>query len=166
MGCHTWFYKKLNPQPTWDEIKSTVLEKYVRENIKSFKQMIDGTLDEELKKAYPEWNSDLGNKHLPLYLRWERIIEKNLCKIAVCNKYSDICIDLTDFHNGIFYKNSDGLPHDLFRIGGYPNDKLFSYDETITYIKQHHHEMAFTDDWEKNLKIFWDKYPDGMIDFG
>lgn len=52
--------------------------------------------------------------------------------------------------------------HDLFRIGGYPETQLFSLDETIDFIGQNQLKKV---DYLSIFK-FWQKYPDGLIEFG
>ena len=70
------------------------------------------------------------------------------------------------------YIECDKEYHDLFRIYGYPNDALFSYAETLEYIKKYEKEnntivpLLMNDDTGKTyLEEFWEKYPDGMINF-
>ena len=68
--------------------------------------------------------------------------------------------------------SDDSLPHDIFRIGKYRSDRLFSMEETLNFIKKnkdeilHYHHMVEGKDWKQNLEKFWNQYPDGMISFG
>jgi len=77
MGCHTWFYKKLNPQPSSDELKKL--------------------------------------------------------------KVNDLIVK----RNGLFYICDNTLPHDLFRIGNYPDDELMSMDETMDFIEKNKDKIYF-----------------------
>ena len=52
--------------------------------------------------------------------------------------------------------------HNLFRVSGYPEDILFSLEETKAFISKNNIEKVF---WE-DLVEFWQVYPDGMILFG
>jgi hypothetical protein len=70
-----------------------------------------------------------------------------------------------------FYRNKEYLNkqldcefHDLFRAG-YDEDKvLTSLEETLSYIKENNCKtFEYT---EKGLKEFFNKYPDGVIEFG
>ena len=54
----------------------------------------------------------------------------------------------------------------MFRKYGYPQDKLFSLEETLAYINNPENECVINDNTFKWLEEFWAKYPDGMIDFG
>ncbi len=57
--------------------------------------------------------------------------------------------------------------HDLFRVPHYPDDKLGSYRETLSFIESNSKRVYFPDDLlEERLKEFWNKYPDGLITFG
>jgi hypothetical protein len=165
MGCHTWFYKKIKPQPTYQEVKEQVLERFVDGNIELYQQMIDGTLEDDIKDAYPEWNKEMGMRYLPVMERIRRRIEGDFCKVAVCNRYEHD-EDLTTFEFDTFYVSTDELPHDLFRIGHYPENKLYSLYQTMKFINENKEKMSFCDDWEKYLQEFWMKNPDGMIQFG
>lgn len=60
----------------------------------------------------------------------------------------------------------NSLPHDMFRLGGYPEDVLTSFEETMKYIEERKDKMSFTDNWETKLKKFWDENPNGFIEFG
>jgi hypothetical protein len=160
MGCHTWFYKKVNPQPIYEEVKQYYL-KDVDESIKLYQQMIDDTLDANIKEAYPDWTVEMGMKYLPIFERIKRIVEKNLCQVAVCNRYRHNN-HLTVYANGNFYEYTHDLTHDVFRIGNYPNDNLFSLEDTLSFIEKnkdkiyHYHFNNVTNqDWKEQLEEFW-----------
>ena len=57
-------------------------------------------------------------------------------------------------------------PHDLFRIGSYPGDKLLSLEQTLAFIDRYKDSMTFSENWEQRLKEFWSKNPNGVIEFG
>lgn len=63
------------------------------------------------------------------------------------------------------YTDSD-TPHNLFRIGGYPNDKLLSLEQTMNFIERNKERISFTENWETKLKNFWSENPNGVIEFG
>ena len=165
MGCHTWFYRKLNPQPTYQMVKQDVLDMFEK-NRELYVQMIDGTLDEDLKEAYPEWDMETGLKVLPIIERTIHMVEGGFCKVAVCNRYVHEDL-LTVFVNENFYVSDYNLPHDLFRIGKYPKNRLFSLSETMEFIEKNKENVYFyIDDFENHLNKFWSENPDGMIEFG
>ena len=163
MGCHTWFFKIVDPQPTWKEVKAFKLDNIDR-SIELYHQMIDDTLDADLKDAYPEWNKEYGERLIPICNRMRRMVEKDLCKLAVCHefRYNN---NLTYFskEKEAFYYDDGTLPHDLFRIGNYSNEQLFSLKDTLDFIEKYNYKIEF--DMQK-LEYFWNKYPDGMIHFG
>ena len=70
-----------------------------------------------------------------------------------------------------FYSSQDKLDkqlttefHDVFRESGFPEIILGSYDETIDYIRDD--KCVVFDYTDEYLKRFWNKYPDGKIEFG
>lgn len=77
------------------------------------------------------------------------------------NEKSSDCCDYSD--EG--YTDID-TPHDLFRIGNYTDDKLLSLKQTLDFIDKNKDIISFSENWEIELKEFWDKYPNGVIEFG
>lgn len=59
-----------------------------------------------------------------------------------------------------------GAPHNLFRVGGYPEDKLLSLEETLDFIERNKETVSFSENWERKLVDFWEKNPNGVIEFG
>jgi hypothetical protein len=57
-------------------------------------------------------------------------------------------------------------PHDLFRIGTYPNDKLLSLGQTMIFIEHNKEQMLFSENWKEKVEDFWLKNPNGVIEFG
>ena len=84
-------------------------------------------------------------------------------------KENEITEDTCDYSDEMFgedrYTDID-TPHDLFRIGGYPDDKLLSLQQTMQFIERNKERMSFSENWEDRLKEFWSKNPDGVIEFG
>lgn len=71
---------------------------------------------------------------------------------------------LYSYINGDLYCTSNELPHDIFRIGGYPNDELFSIMETMRFCNKNN--IKLNKDQKTRLQKFWFENPDGMIRFG
>jgi hypothetical protein len=164
MGCHTWFYKKIAPQPTYNEVKENVL-KHLKKNIDFYDRMIIGDIDADLLEAYPEWTAEYGIKYKSILERQIKFVEKDLCYNALYNRYnSDITSKLTININGILYIETDY--HDVFRKYNYPTDKLFSLKETLEYIEKYKDEIYIYEDTFEILEQFWLEYPDGVIKFG
>ena len=84
-------------------------------------------------------------------------------------KENEIATDTCDYSDEMFgedrYTDID-TPHDLFRIGGYPDDKLLSLQQTMEFIERNKERISFSENWEERLKEFWSKNPDGVIEFG
>jgi hypothetical protein len=167
MGCHTWFYKKVDPQPTYEEVKTYVIDR-IKKEIDFDERLISdrNSFDSELLETYPEWTSEHGQYCKEINERKLRIVSSNYCKLAVCNKYK-YNDNLTIYIEGKgFYVYSHDLPHDIFRKYGYPDDKLFSLQETLDYINNIENQCTVYDYTVQKLTEFWTKYPDGVIKFG
>ncbi len=154
MGCHTWFYKKVN-RPI-EEAR----EVYLKTKRRSFEAWKDAIANpyHRLREIYPEWDNAVYQKMAELTARQIRMVEKGLCNCAVMRKQPGV----NRFINSSFYVSDDSLPHDLFRVGKYPEDLLFSLEETLAFIKKHKIEKVDM----IGLFRFWKEFPDGMISFG
>lgn len=79
-------------------------------------------------------------------------------------------------YNGIFYQecdeNYETIAHDLFRVDDYPDAVLHNYDEYLEFVnnpKNMAHLNRKDDSWQwvhDRMKEFWDRYPDGIVNFG
>lgn len=166
MGCHTWFYKKIE-KPSFDEMKEIVLTTY-KTTINNLDRWINNPLDEEyleMLSVYSDWTMDIIIKWRDAELRRVRMIENGYCKQAVVNKYCSFHEDILVPVGDNIYCDVDGY-HDLFRKYGYPDTELFSLQETLNYIDDVNNECVVYDFTKDKLVEFWTKYPDGMIDFG
>lgn len=168
MGCHTWFYKPI-------KIEYEIAKK-------QFLELSTETIV-ALKAGYTLNCEYSAEQLINIYSRQQRMVEKGLCKVAVMNKYEhQDKVTLYIPEKNTHYVNVDNY-HNIFRIGNYPIDKLFSYNETIQFIESNkdkvYSHLGWIDEkntfgkydeminiWEIKLQSFWDKYPDGMIDFG
>lgn len=185
MGCHTWFYKKIQ-EPSAKEVRNTVKDRCEKE-LSFLDRLINdrSSIDADLLEAYPEWTTewtlimkdawqriytfanggDLNINELPEV--FHRFFDNNLDRDSILEHlYVMWTNELTEYVKGKgWYVDTDEF-HDIFRRGGYPDDRLFSLEETLAYI-QNPENGCTTYDWtEQRLEEFWKKYPDGMIDFG
>jgi hypothetical protein len=85
-------------------------------------------------------------------------------------KENEIAEDYCDYSQEMFdedrYTDID-TPHNLFRVGSFPDDKLLSLQQTMEFIEQNKDDyILFSENWEDRLKEFWAKNPDGVIEFG
>lgn len=180
MGCHTWFYKKIDVNE--EQVKTDVTN-FIKGEIDFYDKIISrrNEIDKDLLDAYPEWTVDHGKKYKPIMERKLRMIEKGLCKVAMYNRYKS-----SDYHNIHYfdkdkctmYVSTDNLPHDIFRVSGYPYDKLYSLEDTLIFLETHKnvyynqciYENRNNEELKeiaiKKLKEFWENNPDGMIRFG
>ncbi len=158
MGCHTWFYKKVDRSM---EEARTLWIKNQKETIDSFREMLSNPLD-ECRVTY-EWNEPFLQNCLNVYERQLRMVENGMCNVAVMNKQPEHSIYIP---NVGFFVTDNTMPHDIFRKYGYPLDRLFSYQETIDYINNPKNECQIFETTNSKLISFWNLYPNGMIDFG
>lgn len=180
MGCHTWFYKKI--EVTEKEVKENVTD-YLKGEIDFYDKLINRReeIDADILEAYPEWTVEFGQKYKPILERQLRMIEKGLCRVAMYNKYK-----ISDYNNIHYfdkdkctmYVSTDSLPHDTFRVTGYPEDRLYSLEDTLNfletnnniYYRQYINESKSEEELKEiaieRLKEFWKQHPDGMIKFG
>lgn len=169
MGCHTWFHKKINV--SYEEARDSLVKKY-KSNIELTQKWIDNPNDDEyvdMLKYYEYYTIEYLTEQNEIDRRKLRMVESGYCKEAVMRKYDNNTIDKFNVYH--YIKNVgmfvDCEYHNLFRIPGYPEDMLFSLEETIEFIKINKNFIYwYANDWEKRLNEFWEKYPDGMITFG
>jgi hypothetical protein len=186
MGCHTWFYTKIQNPPE-SLIRETVKERCLEE-ISFIQRLINDreSIDQDLLESYPEWTPEWGKTMLP---NWQRLYdladrkdvnidefsqlfkEKLLDGETDGNNILNLLYKMFNHDNNIFvpskgwYTEADGF-HDAFRKYGYPDDQLFSLDETLAYIQDPKNECVVNERTEEILKNFWNKFSDGMIQFG
>jgi hypothetical protein len=56
--------------------------------------------------------------------------------------------------------------HDVFRTSDYDGAELYSLKETIDYISDEKNGCLIMENTVELLNEFWDKYPEGVIEFG
>lgn len=154
MGCHTWFYQKLNK--TEKEIKKEILFNLYESRKLFFKN----------KKLLSYINNDIFK------IKTKKLVKKELYEIYVNTPQETL---KTVFKNDLYEKLNDF--HDLFRTDNYNSPVLTSIEETLYFIKKNNlkgisyfsekENKIITEEpnYEK-IKYFWNKYPDGIIEFG
>ena len=105
MGCHTWFYKKL--EISFEEVKKSVIKRIEKE-IEFNNDLIYNrdNIVSDLLEAYPEWTVETGIYWKSIFERQLRMIKSGFCEKAICNKYSDYNSDKIEL---IYGKTSDPL---------------------------------------------------------
>lgn len=156
MGCHTWFFKKENL--TLEECKKVVIK-----NLNSgLEYASDCLLEKNHKILFIEQEIKDWIKYNNRLLEW---ISKDWLQESCYRLLTNI--NFYDKKTKNYYVTNESLPHDIFRIGDYPEDKLFSLEETFIFIENNKEKIhRYNKNWQKRLEEFWEKYPDGMIEFG
>ena len=159
MGCHILFYRKL--ERTQEEAKQSCLvglRDSEQLNLSILKDRNYGDID---------W-SDYSDENLihsdAVLKRQIRMVENDLCQRAVWNHQNDE--RPTKYIDGKGLYISDTEFYDVFRVTNFPKIKLFSLDETLSYINNIENDCATFENTIIRLITFWHKYPDGFIRFG
>jgi len=158
MGCHTWFYRKI--ERTQEEAKQSCLRglrKSEKLNLNILANRNYNGLD------WSDWTESELIKHDSYLKRQIKMVKNNFCQRAVWNHQNDG--NLTEYIDGKGFYMEIGF-HDTFRKYGYPEDRLFSLQETLDYINNPENDCTIYENTIERLKEFWNKYPDGMIEFG
>ena len=66
-------------------------------------------------------------------------------------------------HHNIFYLTVCNY-HDIFRVKNYPKKKLLSYKQLKKWMGRRWYELNA--EQKDRLRMFWKKYPKGLIKFG
>jgi len=159
MGCHTWFYIPVTKTTT--EIKAEVVACLTDKSVKY-------TTPEHIELLLTrEYGYTITLEHIEkaksFYARWLKSIlrDSKLGQVACVFFYIYYTTNkLTRVYNHQLYEDSG--THDLFRIGGYPDTVLTSYNETVEYCKQ----FDIGEDKLESTYQFFKDHPDGIIEFG
>ena len=157
MSVHTWCAYKV--ERSIEEARRL----WIREQEKSIsrnKEMINNPND-ECRVAYG-WTQEFLEHFLKLYERQLRMVKKGLCNVAVMKKQPEHSYY---FEGKGFFINSKEFGNQ-FRIGGDPEDDIFSKEECLAFIERNKDKIQFFDDTYERLDDFWGRYPDGYMHFG
>lgn len=164
MGCHTWFYKRVEGISR-EEAADIVIQGFTEEVF-----CINSIIAEGEKSGKNLLETILGWS-LEFALEQREIYEGYIAKAQSGDFTDEWIFTVCDLgQEGYYipgkgwYEESDDLPHNLFRQDGYPDDCLLSLEETLEFIKRHNCETY--DYTEKGLQDYWREYPNGMINFG
>lgn len=194
MSCGTWCYKKSERQYTPDEI-FVLFKKHINNYIEDCKEIIAGTkwAGEKLQNTdpyYPYESKEEAEEDL-IKLNWfiDNVDNVETVYSFKQNYDDDIKNELKKFtregdlwcwfysfsHYNIFpnahyddktkaYYEEVNYGNDLFRGLDYDAPNLYSRKETLNYIKNNKDKVIDVN--YDRIKEFWNKYKDGMIDFG
>lgn len=158
MGCHTWCYKKV--ERTIEEARNI----WIKEQILRIAEWTE--IAENINHKYRihrGYDQEFCNNQLLIFKRQLLMVQKGFCNLAVWNNQPEFSMYVEN--KGFFVEEGTRNP---FRISGYPNDLLFSYDECMEYISKYEKEkntkIEFLDN-KKSLIKFWENNPNGMICF-
>lgn len=181
MGCHTWFYNNIDNMPK--EHIPSIKEKLItdingywimntskEDFIKEIKENIVADesfayLKEMLKDGYFESNVSKYKKYLDIL--------NNDTDIDSFNSVVKDCYFCQEIDNVTYYCLTQFGWHDKFRVYGYPEEIFYDAQTLIDFLKNYDQKMigpdgstGFNTDIENIIKEFFDKYPNGMVQFG
>ena len=163
MGCHTWFYKKVDR--TLEEAI-----KLAREKISADIELLKQAKNLEYEGSITVLNSFIENIDkgiyifkAPLYYDSGWLEPTGEEEEEVTNIWEHQPESLCEFIEGKGFYVECGDFHDIFRVGMYPEDKLFSKQECLDFVESKY--IKLTTDQLEELNAFWNKYPEGMIEF-
>jgi len=144
MGCHTWFYKRsdMSLDDAISKAKSLMIQGINSSII--YTLSLSGHLD-NLDVPYKKEQLDDWVTYNKRVLSW---LEKGWITES---SYKIICDGI--YHNKIHYVDC-GEFHDLFRLGGYPDDVLLSLDDTLKFIEENKNNIQLYDYSIEKLKLF------------
>jgi len=162
MGCHTWLHKKVDLP--LEEAKQKLIQVY-QEAITEFTNMSEYNFKTfDMSENY-RCKEDL----IELFQRFIKCIQKPTIKPETVYRRLSLMGDKVAYYNGesFFEYCEEDFSGNPFRIGDYPDDCLYSLEETLNFIKRYEEQNSCTVEVSMEcLKDFWNKYPDGMINFG
>ncbi len=163
MGCHTWF--KTKSKYTIEGLRAIFLVHW-EEWIKRWTVLVNEPENEDRLKIFNHLTQEQMEFHLKVYQRQYDLVKKGIIKQDFIYHFTRDTDEgnLYEIHDGVIYVETDDMPHDIFRKGGYPDTKLTSYDETIDFCKND--GIVLDDHQVASLRKFWGENPVGLIDFG
>lgn len=163
MGCHTWFYRKI--ERTQKEANESCIK-----GLKKSRRLLWKIFKNPTGYRGINWEEDCDSskekclQSINIINRKIKAIYNKYYQKAVWNHQSDKELTIYIVNKRLFIEDTEF--HDVFRKYGYPEDKLFSLEETLKYINDPEKNCTIYDNTIEKLKEFWNKYPDGMIKFG
>lgn len=166
MGCHTWFYRKIDG-PSPENVRGDLV-KYFKESI-SFYDILEKSpekIDEDYSWIFEAITPEqIAAERDELLFLYQLLVSGEMTELHSYELWCSFYTSQTRYVDGKgWFCYDDDLPHDLFRIGDYPEDLLFSLEETMSFIENKN--CTTYDNTQKSLEKFWDEFPDGMISFG
>lgn len=163
MGCHTWFYRKI--ERTQEEANKSCIAGLKSNRMLNWKIFRNPT-------GYRGINwEECCESSKESCLNSINIINRKIK--AICNGYYQKAVwnhqndkELTEYIEGKGLYIEDTGFHDIFRKYDYPEDILFSLQETLDYINNPKNNCTVYENTIEKLEKFWNKYPDGIIRFG
>ena len=152
MGCHTWFYTKIE---NINYTEKEIIDIFVKQ------------LEFELNNLHDFYDSDEQIKFK------EQVLNKQIQKVkdgkVNCAVFERVILNYNDkelyYYRNIGWYIDNEKYHDVFRIGNYPKDILTSFKQTMDFINKNKNKINLSTNYEEKLKQYWDENPNGLIEF-
>ena len=177
MGCHTCFYNKIKPQPTYEEVRLRYINALNTEK-GFYERHLSGTLSiDEAWLFDDESNNSLQkSKHyVEIFKRIIRRIEGKYCKVATMKHWTYYGNNNWYYcnKNNLIYSEIKEMGCDLFRIGKYCKDELLSIEDALEFFERRNNDIFWgygpgfigKETVIEKTREFYNKYPNGLIIF-
>ena len=140
MGCHTWHYRKV--ERTQEEANENCIK-----SLKKSRRLIWKIFGNPTGYGGINWEENCGStkedclQRVKVINRQIKAILNGYCQRAVWNHQDDDEITIYIDGKGLYIEDTGY--HDAFRLGGYLEDKLFSYEETMKYLEDKDSEIRY-----------------------
>lgn len=175
MGCHTWAYVHIPSEA--DKWAKEYKDAFIKEmkKVPTYDEITEE--DKKLAKELAELVKNTPIKDIPKLLEEKQVIDECYDLMIGCVSLGDY--GLFEIHDGKIYRdpyylNLEHSYHDMFRIYDYEAQPCYSLEETLKRCEEHHLNWNERNQYypdvlvndKKLLYEFWEKYPDGIIEFG
>ena len=164
MGCHTNFYIPANL--TYEQAKKLAVIELNRMLEQNERYMSVGfNVNGKVRKPKSEEELKMCIYCSKLYKRWIRRIEseKSIWKAAVWKFQKEGYL-----FDKLYYKCKEPYFDDCIRVGwGLGDRQLTSLQETLEFCTTYKDRINFCrNTWLEEVNLFWELYPEGIIDLG
>lgn len=158
MACHTYFYRKI--ERTQEEAKKLWIDAQ-KKSIERWEEIVNNS-ENKYREIY-FWTQQDCAFQLAVLKRQLRMVQNDFCKKAIWNNQPDK--ELSVFVDGKGLYINDRSFNNCFRKYTYSDVQLFSLQETLDYIHNPENDCLVFEDTIQKITEFWNKYPDGFIEF-
>ena len=83
MGCHTWFYRKSEHQPHYEEVREKLMDLWKKE-LGYYERHVSNTLSEDEAWLFEDKTVESSEYSIKVLTRLLRILKKDYAKLQLC----------------------------------------------------------------------------------